>query len=522
MTTTWAERASLKAKPPAHPLARYHDDPVAFAADCIDWPDGEALTDYQADGLRRLVERRRLALRGPHGLGKTTGAAIAILWFALTREAAGEDWKIPTTASAWQQLEHYLWPEVHLWARRLRWDRIGRGPFNERKELFNLALKLRHGEAFSASPADPALIEGAHALQLLYVFDEAKSIPTDVFDAAEGAFAGAGPDTKAEAYALAISTPGEPNGRFYEICTAKPGTEDWDRRHVTKAEVIAAGRMSAQWAEQRAKQWPIGVYQNRVEGEFATADEESIIPLAWVEAAMLRWRVAFGDGGENWSPPGPLELVGVDCSGTGKDRTVVAHRYGDVVGPIERPRKTTTSDGDSVGLEEMATAGRVVALLDVHAQAKAIVDAGGLGSGITGRIREKVKPSRVVAFVAGSGTKRRDRNGEFGFVNKRSAAWWNLRERLDPEDGSAVALPPDDDLLGDLTAPHWRHLSGGKIQVEAKADIRKRIGRSTDTGDAVVQAFWPEDSAVSLFSPARRSWRSSPRAARGGVYVPPG
>jgi hypothetical protein len=74
--------------------------------------------------------------------------------------------------------------------------------------------------------------------------------------------------------------------------------------------------------------------------------------------------------------------------------------------------------------------------------------------------------------------------------NCRSAAWWAMRELLDPATGDPVALPPDDLLIGDLTAPHWRVLSGGRIQIESKDDLRKRLGRSTDTGDAVVQAFW--------------------------------
>jgi hypothetical protein len=30
------------------------------------------------------------------------------------------------------------------------------------------------------------------------------------------------------------------------------------------------------------------------------------------------------------------------------------------------------------------------------------------------------------------------------------------------------------------------------VQVESKEDIRKRLGRSTDDGDAVVMAFWVE------------------------------
>jgi len=46
-------------------------------------------------------------------------------------------------------------------------------------------------------------------------------------------------------------------------------------------------------------------------------------------------------------------------------------------------------------------------------------------------------------------------------------------------------------LLGDLSAPHWWVTSGGKIQVERKEDIYKRLGRSTDDGDAVVQSFVP-------------------------------
>jgi hypothetical protein len=61
---------------------------------------------------------------------------------------------------------------------------------------------------------------------------------------------------------------------------------------------------------------------------------------------------------------------------------------------------------------------------------------------------------------------------------------------LDPSRNAKLALPPDDELLGDLTSLHWKPMSGGKIMVEAKDDVRKRIGRSTDKGDAVMQSTW--------------------------------
>jgi len=62
---------------------------------------------------------------------------------------------------------------------------------------------------------------------------------------------------------------------------------------------------------------------------------------------------------------------------------------------------------------------------------------------------------------------------------------------LAPKSGFNVCLPPDTDgrLLGDLTAPKRRFTSRGLIQVEAKASIKKRLGRSTDYADAVIYAL---------------------------------
>ena len=207
--------------------------------------------------------------RSPHGAGKTSTAALTVLWFAVTRDAAGIDWKAVTTAGAWRQLLKYLWPEIHLWARRIRWDVVGRAPFSQAESL-DLSLKLDHGEAFAAASDNPALIEGAHAKSVLLILDEAKAISPAVFDAVEGAMSGTG-----EVFALATSTPAEPSGRFYDIHARKPGLEDWQSRHVTLEAAMAAGRISKGWAAQRLAQWGAdsALYANRVLGEFASSDE---------------------------------------------------------------------------------------------------------------------------------------------------------------------------------------------------------------------------------------------------------
>lgn len=144
----------------------------------------------------------------------------------------------------------------------------------------------------------------------------------------------------------------------------------------------------------------------------------------------------------------------------------------------------------------MQTTGRVNGILQAHG-ARAVVDVIGIGAGVVDRLRELGR--EVIAFNSSEHSDRRDKSGELGFANLRSMGWWNLREMLDPVSADSVALPPDDQLTGDLTAPHWRAVSGGRIQVEAKYDIKKRLGRSTDDGDAVMMALAPLETTWLLF-----------------------
>lgn len=454
----------------------YLHDPVGFARDCIRWPLGESPTAYQSDVWQRLVDNRRVAVRGPHGLGKSALAGIAILWFSITREAAGLDWKCITTAGSWHQLEHYLWPEVHKWVERVDWGRLEMDPWRPDRELLRLNLKLRHGAAFAAASTRVELIEGAHADHVFFVFDEGKAIPADTFDAAEGALAGndPGPGGK-EAYALTLSTPGPPQGRFYDIHAHKPGLDDWSTRHVTKTEAINAGRISSVWAEQRKLQWgsQSSVYQNRVEGEFWAGDDEAVVPLSWVEAANRRW-VEWDLAGRPQEPG--REIFGVDVARGGTDFTGVARRTGAVV--------------SSVVAWNIADTTRLVARLKrkmLHQTDMSVIDVIGVGAGVVDMMRQWNRG--VIAFNASRKTKRLDRSGEYGFKNQRAAMWWMMREMLDPAFDPTLALPPIDDLIGELTAPKWRIAVGSKIQIESKEDVKKRIGRSTDLADAACQTL---------------------------------
>ncbi len=53
-----------------------------------------------------------------------------------------------------------------------------------------------------------------------------------------------------------------------------------------------------------------------------------------------------------------------------------------------------------------------------------------------------------------------------------------------------VSLPDDDDLRADLSALRYLFTQDGRIQIENKDEVRRRLGRSPDRGDAVALAHW--------------------------------
>ncbi len=453
----------------------YGEDPVAWANDFLDFGEAGGLAEYQEETLTNLAVHHREATRAPRGAGKTAPAAIAVHWFANTFD--GLDWKVVTTAGGWRQLIKFLWPEIHKWARAIDFQKLGR-PRYTNLELQVMSLKLNTGEAFGVASDNPDLIEGAHAENLLTIVDEAKAVPAKSWDAIEGYFSDPG-----HKLILALSVPGEPAGRFHEIHARAPGYEEWHTTHVTTERALKAGRITQEWVDARGKQWgeDSPLYRTYVKAEFA-GSEDAAIPLGWIEAAMARWEE---------EKTHVLTQIGVDVADTGEDQTVIAKLYGTRVG-----RLAYHDEKGAVGEGLEATVGHVWKATGYGAaKIPVVIDSIGVGAGVVGQLR--TKGAEVVGFNASEATDWTDESGELRFVNKRSAAWWNLRELLHPDNPTPISLPPDDLLLGDLASPKWLSItSGGRQRLEPKVDIKRRLGRSPDSGDTVVMLFWTDPVEV--------------------------
>src|SRR5262249_37322434 len=105
-------------------------------------------------------------------------------------------------------------------------------------------------------------------------------------------------------------------------------------------------------------------------------------------------------------------------------------------------------------------------------------------------LREQIGKLAVAINVAAASEKC-DGTRKYHLTNVRTAMYWRLREALDPESGEDLMLPPDPELLADLTAARFGVRASG-IVVEAKERIKERLGRSPDCADAVALAWYRE------------------------------
>jgi len=213
-----------------------------------------------------------------------------------------------------------------------------------------------------------------------------------------------------------------------------------------------------------------------LQGDFKagiTDDIWQIIPTEWVELAMVRWvelkKKADFDLGE-------MDSMGVDVARGGDDETIISRRYGRFFDTLVCHPGTETPDGPAVA---------ALVVKERRDQAVVHIDIIGVGASPYDFLKKNgVQTIGVDNRETSFGV---SREGGLKFYNLRAEKLWRMREGLDPINGDNLCLPPDPKLLGDLCATKWEHCKGG-IKAELKDEVKKRIGRSPDRGDAVVDA----------------------------------
>ena len=215
-----------------------------------------------------------------------------------------------------------------------------------------------------------------------------------------------------------------------------------------------------------------------------------LIPTEWVKAAQARWKDRHSKG--------LMTAIGFDPSRGGQDKSSAARRHGQWFDKIVTAPGVVTKDGPTA-------AGFIVPL--IRDGAVVCIDSIGIGSSALDFI--KGLGLHVHPVVGSEGSALMDKSGQMKIRNKRAEMYWLLREALDPTNPDPIALPPDQEMLGDLTAPRYKVVTMGKgaaIQISSKDDIRLVLGRSPDKGDSVAMTF-AADIPKPEPKPRAKSWR---------------
>lgn len=240
------------------------------------------------------------------------------------------------------------------------------------------------------------------------------------------------------------------------------------------------------------------------DGNFMAArddDANQMIPTMWVREAQARWTEKPPEGV-------PMCCMSVDPASGGPDHTSISRRHDGWFDKLIKKPGVETPNGKEI-------AGLVI--MHRKDNCPVVIDMGGGYGGVPYTTLED-NSIEVLAHKGSEASTARTADRLLGFTNKRTEVWWRFREALDPSQlgGSGIALPDDQELLSDLTSIRFSTAqSRGTmcIKAETKEDVCKRLGRSPDDGDAVVNC-WSRGSASQLGQIIPRDQRVGGRGGR--------
>lgn len=211
-----------------------------------------------------------------------------------------------------------------------------------------------------------------------------------------------------------------------------------------------------------------------------------VLPTAWVEASMRRWR-------EQGGYTQRLSSIGFDVARGGRDRTSIALKYGNYFPPLHRVPGTTTHNGETAAREVLVALGlnpdaweRASFYGNESVQVPINIDVIGIGaSAYDIMVKTGFNIYPVNFSVPTTAT---DHSTTLKLLNLRAEAYWKLREAIDPGLGGTLMLPDDNELKEELLAATWEVRPQG-IKIEDKDAIKQRLGRSPDGADSVALAM---------------------------------
>lgn len=462
------------------------------------------LDEEQKSILRSVQTNKMTAVASGTARGKDFIAACAAMCFMyltprFDREGnLSKNTKIAMTAPTGRQVTDIMIPEVSRLYRK--------AGFLPGRLLAN-GIRTNYEEwyltGFKSSADNTEAWSGFHAVNTMFIVTEASGIPDVTFNAIEGNLQG-------NSRLLIVFNPNITTGYAAKAMKSKRFKKfrlnSLNAENVVMKKNVIPGQVDYDWVKDKVETWcslickedfdegrgdfvfegnyytPNDLFRVKVLGMFPKVAEDVLIPYEWVEIANNRWRELQEQG---FKSKKHIRL-GVDVAGMGRDRSCFIPRQGSYV-----PEIIARNSGGAA--DHMAVAGETRQYLLEDSKAKAFIDTIGEGAGVYSRLLELGCKNAYSCKFSHGVKGLHDITGCYNFANMRAYLFWCVRDWLNPKNGFNPALPPDDELMEELTEPHWQFMSDGRIIIEKKDEIKKRLKRSPDKMDALANTFYPYD-----------------------------
>ena len=453
--------------------------------------------------LSAVQHEKMVAVASGTARGKDFVAAVAALCFMYltpkfnSKNELIENTKVALTAPTGRQVGNIMYPEItrlfHT-AKVLPGRLVGTDIRTEWNEWFLTGFKAdeHNQEAWS----------GFHAVNTMFIVTEASGISESIFAAIEGNLQSNSkilivfnPNTSIGYAARAMNSPRWKSFRL----------DDLTAPNVIQKRNVIPGQVDYEWVKDKVATWceiiqetdfnegkgdfefedvwyrPNDLFRVKVRGMFPEVSEDVLIPDYWIELAVQRWKDHIRGNRT------PDEKLGVDVAGMGRDSSIICHRSNEYVSKFDAFQSGGKAD-------HMQLAGVVKNLL--AGKVDAFIDTIGEGAGVYSRLVEQGLQNKVYSCkFSENANGLHDVTGQYEFINMRAYLFWAVRDWLNPANKSEACLPDLPALRQELVEIKYIVQSNGKIIIEKKEEIKKRLGRSTDYADALANTFYPTKQA---------------------------
>jgi len=435
--------------------------PDAWACEVLD-EIGQLVRERNFDGTH-AVDAIREAIASGHGIGKSALVAWLVDWIMSTRPHA----KGVVTANTAEQLASKTWAEIAKWTKRCitgHWFDVSTGK-GAMRMVHKSHPETWRCDAQTCREENSEAFAGLHAAisTPFYIYDEASTIPDAIWEVSEGGM------TDGEPMWFVFGNPTRNSGKFHGCFHGQQ--HRWRHRQIDSRTVqITNKKLLQEWVDDYGEDSDF--VKIRVRGMFPSMSAKQFISVADVDAAFGRQlrREQY-----DWAP----KILTVDPAWEGDDEFVIGLRQGL---RFEILRAIAKNDND------VQAAGLIASLEDEHKADAVFVDAG-YGTGIVSVGRTLGREWQLVWFA--------EEPIDKGCLNKRAEMWKLGRDWLK----AGGALPNDPALYRDLIGPEAVSRLDGKIQLEAKKDMKRRGLSSPNRADALMLSFAYPVHAKSLRRP---------------------